>query len=211
MSASFFRELEIPAPDVNLEVGSGPHGAQTAEMMRGLEPVMPSTSRTASSSTATRTRPWPARSSRARSSTPMAAVRGSRTSRPACARSTRPCRRSATGSLPTTSPTCSWRRPRRPSTTSRARDSPSWPSWSGTSWSRRFAGRSARAVEHLPAGGAGSGYLLVTLHRAENVDDPARLAALFAMLDRGSTGDLPGPPADPRRRSARAGLRCRAT
>jgi UDP-N-acetylglucosamine 2-epimerase len=40
MSAAFFRELEIPAPDVNLEVGSGPHGAQTAHMMRGLEPVI---------------------------------------------------------------------------------------------------------------------------------------------------------------------------
>jgi UDP-N-acetylglucosamine 2-epimerase len=41
-----------------------------------------------------------------------------------------------------------------------------------------------RAAEHLPELAAElPGYALVTLHRAENVDDPARLAALFEMLD----------------------------
>ena len=43
MSGSFFRELDIPTPRYNLGVGSGPHGAQTAAMLRGIEEVMLST------------------------------------------------------------------------------------------------------------------------------------------------------------------------
>jgi UDP-N-acetylglucosamine 2-epimerase (non-hydrolysing) len=39
MSASFFRQLGIPRPAINLEVGSGSHAAQTAEIMRRFEPV----------------------------------------------------------------------------------------------------------------------------------------------------------------------------
>lgn len=37
MSDVFFRQLGIPEPDVNLGVGSGAHGAQTAKVMIGLE------------------------------------------------------------------------------------------------------------------------------------------------------------------------------
>jgi UDP-N-acetylglucosamine 2-epimerase (non-hydrolysing) len=37
MSASFFEDLDIPQPDVNLEVGSGSHGEQTAKVMIGFE------------------------------------------------------------------------------------------------------------------------------------------------------------------------------
>ena len=39
MSDLFFRQLAIPAPDRNLEVGSGPHGAQTGAMLAGIEAV----------------------------------------------------------------------------------------------------------------------------------------------------------------------------
>lgn len=37
MSEIFFRELDLPTPDVNLGVGSGSHAAQTAAIMVGLE------------------------------------------------------------------------------------------------------------------------------------------------------------------------------
>lgn len=40
MSDSFFEALSIPSPDVNLQIGSGAHGAQTGAMLAALEPVM---------------------------------------------------------------------------------------------------------------------------------------------------------------------------
>ena len=39
MSDVFFRQLAIPAPDLNLKVGSGRHGAQTGAMLPGIEDV----------------------------------------------------------------------------------------------------------------------------------------------------------------------------
>jgi len=40
MSQVFFHELDIPKPDYNLGVGSGPHGAQSAEMLKRIEVVL---------------------------------------------------------------------------------------------------------------------------------------------------------------------------
>ena len=40
MNERLFRDLGLPAPDLNLEVGSGSHAAQTADVMRRIEPVL---------------------------------------------------------------------------------------------------------------------------------------------------------------------------
>ncbi len=40
MSDVFFAELEMPAPDHNLGIGSGPHGQQTGRMLEAIEDVL---------------------------------------------------------------------------------------------------------------------------------------------------------------------------
>ncbi len=40
LSDIFFRQMRIPEPEVNLEVGSGSHAWQTAEILKRIEPVL---------------------------------------------------------------------------------------------------------------------------------------------------------------------------
>lgn len=40
MNDKLFEDLQLPQPDINLEVGSGSHAVQTAEVMRRFEPVV---------------------------------------------------------------------------------------------------------------------------------------------------------------------------
>ena len=51
----------MPEPDIDLEVGSGSHAVQTAEIMKRFEPVVDDLKPRASSSSATSTRRSPAR------------------------------------------------------------------------------------------------------------------------------------------------------
>lgn len=40
MSQIFFQEMNIPEPDINLEIGSGSHGKMTGRMLEGIENVL---------------------------------------------------------------------------------------------------------------------------------------------------------------------------
>ncbi|MDY6801693.1 MAG: UDP-N-acetylglucosamine 2-epimerase (non-hydrolyzing) [Bacteroidota bacterium] len=40
MSQVFFDELQIPQPDINLNIGSASHGIQTAKMIQGIEKIL---------------------------------------------------------------------------------------------------------------------------------------------------------------------------
>ena len=40
MAGQFFEDLQIPLPNVSLDVGSGSHAVQTAEVMKRLEPIV---------------------------------------------------------------------------------------------------------------------------------------------------------------------------
>ena len=184
MSASFFRELEIPAPDVNLEVGSGPHGAQTAQMMRGLEPVM------------AEHEPDGVLVYGDTNSTLAGAVIASKAKYPD---GRRPWLAHVEAGLRSFNPAMPEERNRivadhladlSLAPTSAAIDNLAREGLGelaelvGDVMVDTFGWALPRAVGHLPELAAElRGYVLVTLHRAENVDDPARLAALFGMLD----------------------------
>jgi len=40
MSETFFRDLDLPKPDIHLDVGSASHAVQTAEIMKRFEPIL---------------------------------------------------------------------------------------------------------------------------------------------------------------------------
>jgi UDP-N-acetylglucosamine 2-epimerase (non-hydrolysing) len=64
MSGDFFAQLEIPEPDVNLEVGSGSHAEQTAAIMVGYERLLVADRSDLAWLSATSPRRWHARSRR---------------------------------------------------------------------------------------------------------------------------------------------------
>jgi UDP-N-acetylglucosamine 2-epimerase (non-hydrolysing) len=183
MSASFFRDLELPEPDVNLEVGSGGHAMQTGEMLRRLEPVI------------VEHEPDGVLVYGDTNSTLAAAVVAAKVAYPG---GRRPWIAHVEAGLRSFNPRMPEERNRivadhladlclAPTATAMAnlgREGLAERSaLVGDVMVDAHAWAVARAGDHVPADVAGLGdYVLLTLHRAENVDDADRLARIFTGL-----------------------------
>jgi len=177
LSAAFFRDLEMPAPDINLEVGSATHGIQTAEIMRRLEPVL------------LEHEPDGVLVFGDTNSTLAAALVASMV---AYGAGRRPWLAHVESGLRSFNPTMPEERNRivadHLSDLLLAPTSAAMRNLAGEGLADRsrlvgdvmvdaFRWAEARADPHLPPIAADlPGYILLTLHRAENVDDPGRLA-----------------------------------
>jgi UDP-GlcNAc3NAcA epimerase len=183
MSESLFHDLELAPPDINLGVGSAPHAEQTAEMMRRLEPV------------AVEERPAVVLVYGDTNSTLAAALVAAKLVFPD---GRRPWLAHVEAGLRSFNRSMPEERNRvvvdhladlllAPTVT--AMQNLAGEGLSGRSelvgdvMSDAFVWAATRSDAHLPAVAAAQpGYLLLTLHRAENVDDPAALGALLAAL-----------------------------
>ena len=184
MSAAFFRDLDMPQPEANLEVGSGSHAAMTAEIMRRLDPVVTSfqpdgiliygdTNSTLAAAVvgskavdAERRRPWLAHVE--------AGLRSFNREMPEERNRIVADHLSDILLAPTAA---AMGHLQREGLGDRA-------TLVGDVMVDSYRSISTDGAEHLPHEAATSpGYLLLTMHRAENVDDPATLRAWMSALD----------------------------
>ena len=184
LSASFFRDLALPEPDVNLEVGSGRHGVQTGEILCRLEPLLDEhepdvvlvygdTNSTLAAALAANKvafsggrRPWL-----------VHVEAGLRSFNRAMPEERNRVVADHLADLLLAPTPAAMGHLAREGLAERAQ-------LVGDVMVDAFRWAESRAAAHLPEEAvANPGYLLLTLHRAENVDDPARLAALLAAAD----------------------------
>jgi len=184
MSAALFRDLDLPEVDHNLEVGSGSHATQTATMLQRLEPVLlehepdlvltyGDTNSTLAASLVTAKVTFPGRL-RPRLVHVEAGLRSFNAAMPEERNRIVADHLSDLLLAPTPGAMAHLERE---GLAARAR-------LVGDVMADTFAWAAARADAHLPQIAAERpGYVLLTLHRAENVDDPARLSAWMAALE----------------------------
>lgn len=201
MSDVFFRELEIPAPDVHLNAGSGSHGAQTARVLMAFEEFL----------TASPQRPrgvvvvgdvnstMACTLAASKLGVPVAHVEaGLRSFDRAMPEEINRVVTDAVADLLLTS------EPSGAENLAREGADPSRVHFVGNVMIDTLAQQlpAARALDVPSRLGLTRGrYALVTLHRPSNVDDPARLAELVALLERCARERMPAVfPAHPRTR-----------
>ena len=187
MSAAFFRDLEIPSPEVNLEVGSASHAEQTGEIMRRLEPVIlehepdwvlvygDTNSTLAAAVVAAKAAYADGRRPR------LAHVEaGLRSFNRAMPEERNRIVADHLADLLLAPTAAAVEHLEREGLADRAElvGDVMVDAWQ---WAAQRAGR------HVPGDAAAGGHILLTLHRAENVDDPRRLADLLAALDTAAT------------------------
>ena len=181
MSGSFFRDLGIPAPAVNLEVGSGSHGAQTGAIMASLEAALPDLAPDLILVYGDTNSTLAAALVAAKAGIPLAHVEaGLRSFRRAMPEEVN---RVVTDRLsdwlfcPSQGAADQLRREGRDQGVHVCGDV----MYDSFLYYRDHADAKTATARH---GLAERGFVLVTLHRAENTDDPARLGFLFAALGR---------------------------
>jgi UDP-N-acetylglucosamine 2-epimerase len=197
MSKVFFDELEIPEPDLNLEVGSGSHGAQTSEVLRKVEEALgrirPSWVVVYGDTNSTLGGALAASKMGLRVVHVEAGLRSYRKSMPEETNRVLADHVSSILLCPVAAAAANLRREGFPEAADPAPggapgpDAP-WVSVVGDimldalKMCLPLASRESRALE--AHGVAPGGYCLATVHRAENTDDPARLSAILDGLAR---------------------------
>ena len=181
MSEGFFRDLGIREPDANLGVGSGSHAAQTAEVLMRIEPILQAEPTAAVVVVGDVNSTLAATIAATKLGIPVAHVEAGL--------------RSFDRSMPEeinrllTDAVSSWLFVSEPSGERHLRAEGADPRrihFAGNVMIDTLLSQLARAreldtVERL--GLAPRGYAVLTLHRPSNVDDPARLGALFDVLE----------------------------
>ncbi|GIX21520.1 MAG: UDP-2,3-diacetamido-2,3-dideoxy-D-glucuronate 2-epimerase [Gammaproteobacteria bacterium] len=177
MSAVFFEQLSLPRPTHDLGVGSGPHGAQTAAMLAGLESVIEAERPAAVIVYGDTNSTLAAAFAAAKRHVPVVHVEAGL--RSGNRRMPEEINRIAVDHIadlllaPTASALDNLVREGRAAAARWTGDV----MYDAVSFTRRLLSGVAR-----PAGVPEGDYLLATVHRAENTDDPHRLAAIVEAL-----------------------------
>lgn len=182
MSQVFFDELEIPAPRHNLGIGSGPHGEQTGRMLQAIERVLldekPDWTLVYGDTNSTLAGALAARKLNLRVAHVEAGLRSFNMRMPEEINRILADRISDLLFCPTTTAVANLRR----EGVTRGVEQVGDVMYDASLFSRERARKASRILETLKV--TPGEFVLATVHRAENTDDPARLGGICDGLAR---------------------------